>query len=489
MDAVKTGRFIAELRHERGLTQQQLAERLHVSFKAVSRWETGRGTPDLDNLEALSRELEVSVVELLNGERIEEPVTLTDAEILSRDVVSVMRGHLKQSITRSAVFGLIAGMISIALVAVWLTSSNAIPFYEGLVEVENSESGILLASFDESVTGFEIDYETESNTGEVIAYISCYSKIWDTITGTTDLGWHAPDVRPTLAIGSKDTVASVYYYPGYVQEKTAPFDSRTGWYVNALLYARDGSDAFLSIVQPRRVYDRLIVGSAAVGGVMLVLFLLLRKRRLAYLLLMGTLLPLCLALSIVIVLWGKLDQVFNASFYFSEIALLTLVLFFCTYVIAARVIYGKEAEGLPAGLLARQLGILVCTASALVAVACAACIAYARWGEGFRSRTVLVPTPEYVLEQGYPLNASGQTYGPGGLSDSNGEMIKEPDLVLAQGEDGAIGYLSLYDTDYYYVPSSPEEAVTYTESKPSEEYVPLYDRDGKTVIGTFRIGG
>lgn len=54
MNIEKTGQFIAELRREKQLTQVQLADAIHVSDKAVSRWETGRGFPDIDNLEALS---------------------------------------------------------------------------------------------------------------------------------------------------------------------------------------------------------------------------------------------------------------------------------------------------------------------------------------------------------------------------------------------------------------------------------------------------
>lgn len=54
MNTERTGRFIAELRRDRQFTQAQLADAIHVSDKAVSRWETGRGFPDIDNLEALS---------------------------------------------------------------------------------------------------------------------------------------------------------------------------------------------------------------------------------------------------------------------------------------------------------------------------------------------------------------------------------------------------------------------------------------------------
>ena len=72
MDAVRTGRFIAELRKQAGYTQKELADRLMVTDKAVSRWETGKGLPDTSLLRPLSEILGVSVGELLSGARIEE---------------------------------------------------------------------------------------------------------------------------------------------------------------------------------------------------------------------------------------------------------------------------------------------------------------------------------------------------------------------------------------------------------------------------------
>ncbi|MDE6733522.1 MAG: helix-turn-helix domain-containing protein [Oscillospiraceae bacterium] len=69
MDAEKTGRFIAELRGELGLTQRELAEKIGVTDKAVSKWERGRGFPDVAILETLSKELGVSIAELISGER------------------------------------------------------------------------------------------------------------------------------------------------------------------------------------------------------------------------------------------------------------------------------------------------------------------------------------------------------------------------------------------------------------------------------------
>ena len=68
MDLNKISNFIKEKRKELGITQEELAEKLFVTEKAISRWETGRGTPDISLLIPLSEELKVDVSELLNGE-------------------------------------------------------------------------------------------------------------------------------------------------------------------------------------------------------------------------------------------------------------------------------------------------------------------------------------------------------------------------------------------------------------------------------------
>lgn len=69
MHQIKIGRFIKELRKERGLTQEQLAEQFGVSRRTVSRWETGSNLPDLDILVEMSDYFSVSLRELLDGER------------------------------------------------------------------------------------------------------------------------------------------------------------------------------------------------------------------------------------------------------------------------------------------------------------------------------------------------------------------------------------------------------------------------------------
>ncbi len=68
MDLNKISNFIKSKRKELGITQDELAERLFVTEKAISRWETGRGTPDISLLIPLAKELNIDVSELLTGE-------------------------------------------------------------------------------------------------------------------------------------------------------------------------------------------------------------------------------------------------------------------------------------------------------------------------------------------------------------------------------------------------------------------------------------
>lgn len=94
MDNLKTGQFIKDLRTEKGLTQQELAEKLNCTNKAISRWETGNGSPDIDFLVPLAEILGVSVNELLMGEKIK------NNEILQKSnevIIDAMKKSKKQN--------------------------------------------------------------------------------------------------------------------------------------------------------------------------------------------------------------------------------------------------------------------------------------------------------------------------------------------------------------------------------------------------------
>ena len=95
MDAAKTGELIARARREKGMTQKELADKLHVSNKAVSRWETGAGFPDVSSLEPLAAALDLTVTALLSGVEDGEP-----AEELVRESTRHFSGELRQKLKR-----------------------------------------------------------------------------------------------------------------------------------------------------------------------------------------------------------------------------------------------------------------------------------------------------------------------------------------------------------------------------------------------------
>lgn len=71
MDQEKIGKFIATIRKEHSMTQKELAQRLGVSDKTVSKWETGRGLPEISIMRSLCETLDISINELLSGERLD----------------------------------------------------------------------------------------------------------------------------------------------------------------------------------------------------------------------------------------------------------------------------------------------------------------------------------------------------------------------------------------------------------------------------------
>ena len=114
MNAECPGQLIAARRRELGLSQTELAEQLHVTDKAVSRWETGRGMPAVDSLEPLAEVLGLSVSELLSGKRLtaeELPKTAGGqiVESMRKNVRMVWRGVLAVLLFLAIVVGVNVG--------------------------------------------------------------------------------------------------------------------------------------------------------------------------------------------------------------------------------------------------------------------------------------------------------------------------------------------------------------------------------------------
>ena len=72
MDRLSVGKFIVEQRKAHCLTQNELAEKVNVTDKAVSKWETGKGYPDIETMKSLADVFDVSISELLEGKKVPE---------------------------------------------------------------------------------------------------------------------------------------------------------------------------------------------------------------------------------------------------------------------------------------------------------------------------------------------------------------------------------------------------------------------------------
>jgi len=114
MDQIKIGRFIADERKRKGYTQKQLSERLEISDKTISKWERGNGFPEVSLLLPLCNELEITVNELLSGERVSEEDYRKKAE---ENMVNLVREaqESKKKIVLSAIISLFSLFASMPL--------------------------------------------------------------------------------------------------------------------------------------------------------------------------------------------------------------------------------------------------------------------------------------------------------------------------------------------------------------------------------------
>lgn len=120
MNAKILGNCIAARRKELGMTQANLAEKIHVTDKAVSRWERGVGLPDIDNLEALAKALGVSLVSLMRGKTCDEKhISIQDVEELVTNTIKISKetSKLKKGFWGSilGIFGIIIVLLCILL--------------------------------------------------------------------------------------------------------------------------------------------------------------------------------------------------------------------------------------------------------------------------------------------------------------------------------------------------------------------------------------
>lgn len=113
MDQIKIGAFIKELRKEKRLTQEQLAEKLNVSGRTVSRWETGTNMPDISLLTELAEFFDVSIPEIIDGERKSENMNQEVKETADKmaDYASAEKENIIKSVRNQSLLGVCALVI------------------------------------------------------------------------------------------------------------------------------------------------------------------------------------------------------------------------------------------------------------------------------------------------------------------------------------------------------------------------------------------
>ncbi len=94
MDQEKIGKLIAQLRRENNLTQEALGEKIGVTNKTISRWENGNYMPDIEMLQILGREFNVSINELICGERLSDDKFREEAD---NNLVSVLKANFSHN--------------------------------------------------------------------------------------------------------------------------------------------------------------------------------------------------------------------------------------------------------------------------------------------------------------------------------------------------------------------------------------------------------
>ncbi|MBQ6559607.1 MAG: helix-turn-helix transcriptional regulator [Erysipelotrichaceae bacterium] len=303
MDAEKTGKLISSLRKEKNMTQQQLADQLYVSDKAVSRWETGRGFPEITVLEDIASLLDVSVAEIIKGERIEGAISTKDMESITDDSISISRQYVQQKRRGNILTGFLAGVI---LLIIAITHLNS-PIYFGdpdeIIEIRKMDDQMIVAVLDEKVAGYEIEDSIFEETDSRYSFISCYT--------TRMYDWFGRKEKKLAMLDEGSDF--IYYYPSEEGDK--------------LIWSNGKNSPGGVTTLPRLVYNYWILLAGLCSLIGIVSYFIFRKKYFAQILLKITLIPVSLLVSMLLILSGHFGEIYNAAYYFSGILLLSIVIY------------------------------------------------------------------------------------------------------------------------------------------------------------------
>ena len=140
MDQVKVGAFLASLRKEKGLTQEALAERIGVTNKTVSRWETGTYMPDVEMLLILGEQFDVTVNELLSGERLPDEAIRDKSESNFKYLAATSKKRLKRVCLIALVVVLCVSLLWLSAFSVYfVVNRRAMLYPDGTIDRNNAK--------------------------------------------------------------------------------------------------------------------------------------------------------------------------------------------------------------------------------------------------------------------------------------------------------------------------------------------------------------
>ena len=173
MDQIRIGKFIAEERKRKGYTQRKLAEQLGISDKTISKWERGNGFPEVSLLLPLCEELEITVNELLVGERVSEEEYQEKAEENMVNLLLEAQESKKKIVLSAMIVGLtLLSALTLFVISGALVMENWIRIILTSIGVLVIVSGIIIACIlDRDAGAFECPECKERFVPEMSAYI------------------------------------------------------------------------------------------------------------------------------------------------------------------------------------------------------------------------------------------------------------------------------------------------------------------------------
>ena len=159
MDQIKIGKFIAECRKNKNFTQAQLAEKLGITDKAISKWETGKGMPDASIMLDLCNELGISVNELLSGEMIK----MNDYNVKAEENLLEMKKQKEEADKKLLKLEWVIGYISSITFLIMI-------FVAAYIEMPNLVRGLLIVV---GVSAFIIGMNNCLKIEQTAGYYEC----------------------------------------------------------------------------------------------------------------------------------------------------------------------------------------------------------------------------------------------------------------------------------------------------------------------------